>query len=58
MGVKPLDEMQIAVAQPGKSGAQQYLAAPWFGELDLLDRQRLVGGVKDGGFHWNLLKRA
>jgi hypothetical protein len=43
--------MQIAVAEPGKGGAQQYLAGLRLGERNLFDRQRLVRGVEDGGFH-------
>ena len=43
--------MQIAVAQPGKRGAQQHVAAAGSGQRHLLDRQRLVRSVQDGGFH-------
>ena len=54
MRIEPLDKMQIAVAQPGKGGAQQHLAGTGLGERDLLDRQRLVRGMQDGGFHRKL----
>ena len=48
--VEPLDEMQIAVAQPGESGAQQHLARAGLVDRDLLDRQRLVRGMKTAAF--------
>src|SRR5438067_7377307 len=50
-GVKPLDEMQIAVAQPGKGGAQQHLARAGLVDRNFFDCQRLVRRVQDGGFH-------
>jgi hypothetical protein len=49
--VQPLDKMQIAVAEPGIGGAQQDLAALRLGQRDVLDCQRLVRRVQDGGFH-------
>ena len=36
--VKPFHEMQIAVAQPGKGGAQQHLASLRLFQRDFLDR--------------------
>jgi hypothetical protein len=50
-GVEPLDKMQIAVAQPGKGGAQQHLARLGLFDGDVLDGERLVRRVQDGGFH-------
>ena len=49
----PVDDMQIAVADPGRDGAHQHLAAPRLVDLDRLDRQRLVHLAKHGscGFH-------
>jgi hypothetical protein len=38
--------MQIAVAQPGKGGAQQHLAPGRLFQRDVLDRQRLVRRCK------------
>ena len=49
--VEPLDEMQIAVAQPGEGGAQHHLAALRLLDRDILDRQRLVRLMQDSGFH-------
>ena len=42
--------MQVAVAQPGKGGTQQNLAALGLFDRNLFDGERLVRGVKDGGF--------
>ena len=52
--IEPLDEVQIAMAKPGKGGAQHDFAAPRLLQRDVLDRQRLVRRVQDGGFHPNL----
>src|SRR5262245_50981490 len=51
MRVEALDEMQVTVAQPGKGRAQQDFAGAGLGQRDFLDRQLLVCGVKNGGFH-------
>ena len=57
MRVEPLDEVQVGVAEPGAGGAQQHLARSWLAHADLLDDQRLVGLVQDGGFHVLFLPR-
>src|SRR3954467_12732713 len=46
--------MQIGMAQSGKGGAQDHLAAPRLFERDLLDRQGLVRLMQHGGFHSDL----
>src|SRR5215475_8484312 len=51
MRVETFDKMQIAVAQPGKGGTQQHLAGLRLFESDILDRQRLMRLVQNGGFH-------
>src|SRR5207248_9367435 len=53
--VEPFDEMQIAEAEPGKGGAQQHLAALRLVDGHVLDGQRLVRFMQDGGFHRRLL---
>ena len=45
----PVDDVQIAVAHPGRRGADQHLAAPWLVDIDRFDRQRLVHLAKDRG---------
>src|SRR6476469_5080029 len=47
--------MQLGVAQPGKGRADQHLAGPRLVDLDVLDGQRLVHLVQNGGFHRALL---
>ena len=50
-GVRPLDEVQVAVAQAGRSGSNQHLAALGLVDRDVLDGHRLAGGVKNCSFH-------
>src|ERR1700736_5894308 len=49
-----VDDMQIAVAHPGRRGADQHLAAPRLVDLDRLDRQRLVHLAEDRGVDFHL----
>src|ERR1700682_4204363 len=49
--IETLDEMQIAVADPGCGSAHQDLVLLRIIDVDLLDRQRLIGGMKYGGLH-------
>src|SRR5204863_9626475 len=45
---EPVDEMQSAVADAGRSRADQHLAPPWLVDLHRFDRQRLLNSAKDG----------
>src|SRR5206468_11230490 len=47
--VVPVDEVQVAVAHTARDRAHEYLTSDWLGDLDVLDRERLVGTVEDGG---------
>ena len=53
-------DMQIAVADPGRDGAHQHLAAQRLVDIDRFDRQRRVRLAENGGFylHRNLLDRS
>ena len=55
-----IDDMQIAVADPGRDGAHQHLAAQRLVDIDRFDRQRRVRLAENGGFylHRNLLGRS
>ena len=55
-GVLALDEMQVAVAQTGDRGAHEHLARAGVVDLDILDGERLVGGVEDSSFHGGELR--
>ena len=55
--VQPLDEVQVGVAQPGAGRAHQHLARSWLAQADILDDQRLVHFVQDGGLHVSILPR-
>ena len=46
--------MQIAVAHPGRRGADQHFAAPRLVDVDRFDRQRLVHLAKDRGIDLHL----
>ena len=54
-----VDDMQVAVADAGRDGADQHLAPRWRVDIDRLDRQRRVRLAEDGGFdlHRDLLGR-
>jgi hypothetical protein len=49
--IETLDEMQIAVADAGRDRAHQDLVILRIIDIDLLDRQRLIGTMKYGGLH-------
>ncbi len=53
--VVAVDEVQVAVADAAGDGAHEHLAPDGLLDLDVLDRQGLVGTVEDGGFHGELL---
>ena len=50
-----VDEVQVAVAHAAGDRAHEHLAPDGLVDLDVLDRQGLVGTVEDGGFHGELL---
>ena len=52
-----VDDMQIAVADAGRDGADQHLAPRWRVDIDRFDRQRRVRLAENGGFdlHRDLL---
>ena len=52
VGVQPLHEMQVRMAQAGKGGAQQHFSPLGFFDVHVLDGERLVRCVKDRGFHY------
>jgi hypothetical protein len=39
------------MTEPGDSGADQHLARTGFWQADVLDHQRLVDFMQDGGLH-------
>jgi hypothetical protein len=51
MRVQSFDEMQIAVADAGRSGANQDLVILRIVDIDLFDFQRLIGTMKYCGLH-------
>lgn len=51
MGPQALDEMQIAMAHAGGHGAHQHFVFSRLVDVDLLDRQRFIGTVKNCSFH-------
>ena len=51
MRVDPLDEVQVAVAQPGGHGAHQHLARPDGSDADLFDRQVARGSTQHSCSH-------
>ncbi len=51
MWIKPFHEVQIRVAEAGDRGADQDFARARVGQADVLDHQRLVDFVQDGGLH-------
>jgi hypothetical protein len=52
-----VDEVQVAVAHAAGDRAHEHLAADGLRDLDVLDRQGLVGTVENCGFHAGLLSR-
>ena len=57
MRVQPLDEMQIAVAHAGRGGAHEDLMILRIINIDLLDGERLMGTMENGGLHSNVSLR-
>ena len=53
--VEAVDEVQVAVADAAGDGAHEHLAPDGLVDVDVLDRERLVGAVEHGGFHVVLL---
>ena len=53
--VEALDEVQVAVADAAGHRAHEHLAPDGLGDVDVLDRERLVGTVEDGSLHVVLL---
>ncbi len=51
MRIKPLHEMQVGVAEPGDTGADQHLARSRLLQADVLDDQRGMRSVQNGGLH-------
>ena len=51
MRIEPFHEMQVGVAEPGDGGADQHLARAGLLQADVLDHQRLVDFIQDGGLH-------
>ena len=56
IGIQALHEMQVRMAEPGESGAQQHFPALGLFDLYFLDCERLVRCVKDCGFHGRFLR--
>ena len=53
-----VDDMQVAVADAGRDGTDQHLAARWRVDIDRLDRQRLVRLAENGSFYLGSEKQA
>ena len=51
MRIEPFHEMQIGMTEPGDAGADQNLARSGLLQADVLDHERLVDFVQDGGLH-------
>ncbi len=51
MRIESFHEMQIGMTEPGDGGADQHLARTGFWQADVLDHQRLVDFMQDGGLH-------
>ena len=48
---RAFEHVQIAVAHAARHGADAHLARARVVDLDVFDRERLVVGAEDGGFH-------
>jgi hypothetical protein len=55
MRVGALYEVEVAVADAAGGGADDDLVGDRLVELDVLDREGLLGAVEEGGFHGRLL---
>src|SRR3954467_15459274 len=51
MRIEPFHEMQVGMTKPGDRGADQDLARPGLLNTDVLNRERLVDFMQDGGLH-------
>src|SRR5271163_983019 len=51
IGIKPVDEMQVAVAHAAMRRLDENFAVLRLVDLDVLDGERLIGAMEDGGFH-------
>ena len=51
MRIKPFHEVQVGMTEPGDRGADQDLARPGLLHADILDHQRLVDFMQNGGLH-------
>ncbi len=49
--IKSVDEMQVAVAHAAMRRLDENFAILRLVDLDVLDGQRLIGAMEDGGFH-------
>ena len=49
--IKSVDEMEIAVAYAAMRRLDEDFAVLRLVDLDVLDGQRLIGAMEDGGFH-------
>ena len=54
MRVEPLHEVQIGMTEAGDAGADQDFARTGIRHADILDHQRLVDFMQDGGLHQDL----
>ena len=51
MRIQPFHEVQVGMAEAGDAGADQHLARAGLRQADILDHQRLVDFMQDGGLH-------
>ncbi|MGX1297711.1 hypothetical protein AB7M75_007619 [Bradyrhizobium ottawaense] len=51
MRIEPFHEMQVGVTEPGDRGADQDFARARLRQADVLDDERLVDFIEDGGLH-------
>ena len=51
MRIKPFHEMQVGMTEAGDRGADQHFARTGIGQADVLDDERLVDFMQDGGLH-------
>ncbi len=51
MRIQPFHEMQVGMTEAGDAGADQDLARAGIRHADILDHQRLVDFIQDGGLH-------
>ena len=51
VGIKSVDKMQVAVAHAAMRRLDENFAVLRLVDLDVLDGERLIGAMEDGGFH-------